>query len=166
MCLEDITLVPLYARDGSVRAYTLIDTADATWVNQHRWCVTSDERAGRIVSGMVVYLHREIMNVSYGNPIIIDHINRQHLDNRRCNLREVTAAQNAQNRSKKAPASSPHRGVTLKKANPRNRTVRDKWVARAANEGRMHHVGHYNTEEEAVEAVRAFRLSHMTHALD
>jgi len=165
MCTEDITLIPLYARDGTVRAYTMIDTADASWVNEDRWHLGSDDRAQRIVSGETVFLHREVMNVDYGNPIIVDHFNRQHLDNRRSNLRLVTQAQNAQNRSKKAPATSKHRGVCWKPArgakNPHGR-----WCARLSVTGIAIHVGYYDTEEAAAEAVQAARRKLMSHAVE
>jgi hypothetical protein len=29
--------IPLRARDGSVKAWALIDAADAAWLNQWRW---------------------------------------------------------------------------------------------------------------------------------
>lgn len=162
MCQEDIVLVPLYARDGGIRAYALIDAEDAPRVNRHTWHLTADDRAGRIVSGETIYLHREVMKVGYGDPAIIDHINRQPLDARKSNLRKVTTAQNAQNRSKKAFAHSKHRGVTW---NPSPRGYKN-WSARFSIGGISHWVGRFYTEEEAAAAVQAARLAHLPYAVD
>lgn len=53
-----------------------------------------------------VLMHRELIGIS---GYQVDHINRNGLDNRRCNLRLTTASQNMQNR--KSWGKSGYRGV-------------------------------------------------------
>lgn len=170
MCYEDIILVPLFDRADNVRAYALIDAADEDLIFAHYWHLGADDRACRIGTGdqggQIIYMHRVVMGVGYGDDIIVDHINRQHLDNRRSNLRLVTTAQNSQNRSKKAPASSQYRGVSFRPADPKNREIRDRWVARVSVGGRMHNIGSFPTEEDAAQAAQEGRIRLMSHAID
>lgn len=65
---------------------------------------------GGKVDGRNVYFHRLIIGANDGH--LVDHINGDTLDNRRCNLRIVNASQNMQNRVKPATGlSSRFKGV-------------------------------------------------------
>jgi hypothetical protein len=86
-------------------------------------------------------LHNLILNPPRG--FIVDHINGDTLDNRRCNLRIASKAQNARNARKRKKSSSPFKGV--------HKTV-DRWMARITFEGTTHYLGHFNTQEEAAVA--------------
>jgi hypothetical protein len=76
---------------------------------------------------------------------IIDHINGIKSDNRWSNLREVTKSQNALNRRK-----HDYRGIR----ETRNKITR--WEAAITLEGARHHIGTYDTEEQAKDAWVAF----------
>lgn len=146
--------IPLRARDGRVRAYTLIDAADAAYAAR-RWCLNSAGYAMRDKRGIL--LHRELLGLSRGDGLQVDHINRDRLDNRRSNLRVVTPGQQAQNKPSEHGASSPHRGVSLHKAS-------GKWRAYGTVAGRTTHIGLFAAEQDAAAAVSAWRTAHMTHA--
>lgn len=87
--------------------YTLVDDVDFERLSQYRWQLHSGGYAFRAayipasksITGKkrrkTVYMHRLIMD----NPEnkMIDHINKDKLDNRRTNLRVVTASQNQMN---------------------------------------------------------------------
>jgi len=63
-------------------------------------------------------LHRYIMN--YTGEHYIDHINGNRLDNRKCNLRIATSAQNSMNKSSGKNTSSKYIGVSFDK-------IKQKW---------------------------------------
>lgn len=59
--------------------------------------------------GCFEWMHRRILGV--GSSWLVDHINNDGLDNRRCNLRVATVSQNARNTAKVPPGSSGFHGV-------------------------------------------------------
>jgi hypothetical protein len=74
---------------------------------------------------------------------VIDHINRNRLDNRKSvNLRYTTVPFNIRNRAKKKDCSSKFQGVYFKHE-------RKKWAAYINIEGVRKHLGHFENEEDA-----------------
>lgn len=155
--------VPLYGRDGSIRAYAIIDAADAEWVSQWRWHLNDGyaRRTEWIPGGRfrAFKLHRELLGLTPDDAAEVDHINRDTLDNRRANLRKATHSGNMQNTSSHADTSSRYRGVSWNKG-------RRRWQAYLSVGGRKVTIGRYRTEEEAHEAVSAARLRLMPFATD
>ena len=98
------------------------------------------------------YLHRVILNAPKGK--YVDHINGNRLDNRRSNLRIVSAIGNGQNRPSAARSNSGYRGVCWIER-------RKQWEAYAfVNYKRAFH-RYCATLAEAVRAVHEWRLAHM-----
>lgn len=91
----------------------------------------------------VFMAHRIIVGAKEGD--IVDHINRDRLDNRRKNLRIVNAYANAINRKLKKENKTGYAGVRRQKKS---------WIASITIDGKWTTLGHYNTFEEAVEARR------------
>jgi hypothetical protein len=87
-------------------------------------------------------MHRLIMNTPKGMDT--DHINGDSLDNRRCNLRICTHAQNQRN-LKKILGNNKYKGVSLFKKT-------QKWRARIQINRMGLHLGYFDTEEEAAKA--------------
>ena len=165
---ESTALIPLRARDGSIRAYAIIDAADAEWVSQWRWHLTNEGYAarGEYVGGgrsqqtvRCFKMHRELLGLTRSDKATVDHINRNRLDNRRCNLRSLDNAVSAQNKASYAGATSPHRGVSLHKPT-------GKWLARIQVNKKAMHIGLFESEAEAAEAARASRARLMPFAVD
>lgn len=166
MCLDDTTVrIPLRAKDGTVRAYALVDAADADFVNQWQWRYASNYAVRNApIEGAgwrQIFMHREILGLPrlpMYRGLVGDHINRDKLDNRRSNLRAVRKSEDQQNIPNRSGISTV-RGVTWHK---RER----KWYARIRVEGTMHHVGSFRTEAEAIEAVRSGRSRLMPFSTD
>lgn len=97
----------------------------------------------------VTLMHRLILGADPGQ--IVDHINGNGLDNRRDNLRLVTAAQNSHNR--RPHGAIPFKGVTWAKGRTRYR-------AELAVSERRIGLGSYATAEEAARAYDAAALAH------
>jgi hypothetical protein len=104
-----------------------------------------------------IRLHRVIMNPEDNQ--IVDHKNRDGLDNRRINLRICTKGENNQNKNIAKNNKSGYRGVSLYKPNGR-------WIARLMVERKAIHLGYFDTPEEANEAVLAAREAWMPFTND
>lgn len=121
----------------------IVDDEDFDFLNQFSWSISSGYPAAWI-SGKVKRMHRVILNLT--DPSVkTDHINRNRLDNRRCNLRLATSSQNAWNKSKASVFSSHYKGVYL------HSTGRF-WIAQISVAGKMKYLGCYRMEAAAAQA--------------
>lgn len=101
--------IPLRNRRKEIVAVALVDPIDYEWANQFRWHLggsTPKYPTRRVPTGKVrprqaaLTLHRAIAELmGIADAPMIDHINRNTLDNRRCNLRPADARLNAQHRN-------------------------------------------------------------------
>jgi hypothetical protein len=138
----------------------IVDDDMEPFLRPWRWRIASNgyvvRDAARKVGGArhTLAMHRIIAGLVHGDPLEVDHINHNRLDNRRENLRLVTRAQNNQNQ----PARSGFRGV--------HRLPSGRWCARASINRQQHHIGVYDTEFEAARAAEEFRAKHMPHSLE
>lgn len=149
-------LIPLYARDGSVRAYAAVDDADFEWASQWTWRLHHQGYVSRADS---LLMHRVLLGLEKGDPRQGDHKNGIRRDNRRTNLRIATLAQNRQNQRARTRTSSRFRGVTWD-------ADRGLWYAGTQIDGERHFVGRFADEVEAGRAVAAFRAEHMPYAIE
>lgn len=149
-------LIPLYRRDGSVRAKAMVSDADYARLMEHRWFMVSGYPARQRKGGVVIYMHNAIRPPSAGEQV--DHRTRDRLDNRRSNLRLIPSGAQAQNtpaRSGGLPQFSPprrslHRGVSWHSA-------RGRWRATVSHDGRQHFCGYFDKEDDAADAARRKR---------
>lgn len=95
-------------------------------------------------NGGAVSLHRYLMKAQPGQ--IVDHINGNPLDNRKANLRFVTAQENGMNRGSNKNKKLP-KGVMYRKANKHR-----PYVACIRHHGLLVHLGAYETVEQAKKA--------------
>lgn len=98
-----------------------------------------------------IYMHRVIVGAISGQ--VVDHINRNTLDNRKENLRICTTTQNAQNAKSHSDSVSPYKGVSpnSKKGKP--------WVSQICIRGKQTRLGVFNTQEEAARAYDAVAVA-------
>lgn len=131
----------------------IIDDADAPLVAGYRW------RAGRGRNTWYAYtvirrdgkrlaprMHQVIMNSQRGE--IVDHRDRDGLNNRRSNLRKCTTAQNICNGCNRKNNTSGFHGVSWDKS-------RQRWSAAIKYSRRMTHLGRHATAEAAARAYDA-----------
>lgn len=137
----------------------LVSDEDYERVSAFKWYAAApapDNRAyyaGRVLDryGKILFLHRFIVGAKDGE--VVDHINRNPLDNRRENLRICDKSTDLQNRSKKAGASSKYVGVALHKSTGR-------YQACISKNGVHYSLGSYASEEEAARAYDDAALKH------
>jgi hypothetical protein len=101
----------------------LVDDQDYERVSQFNWFASKPTVTGRITASRRVahptdpkkqqslYLHRFILNAPPG--LVVDHINGNGLDNRRCNLRLATHSQNHANVGLIANNKTGYKGVSV-----------------------------------------------------
>lgn len=137
----------------------LIDECDVHLLSRGAWrtrknCPRPYVTLNLRVGGQLVtqYLHREIMGVDKG--VLVDHINGNVLDNRRCNLRIATHSQNLMNSKKKCTGrTSRFKGVGLHKSS-------GLWRANIRINGRLCHLGYFTSEVEAAFSYDMASLKH------
>lgn len=134
------------------KKYTILyDESDHEIVNRYTWHIIGFEYPYAItwvrdikVRYKAVRMHRLILGV-YDNRIV-DHRNRNTLDNRRSNIRICTHSENSKN--KKGSGKSKFLGVHfLNKIN--------KWVARIQTGVERKHLGVFESESDAAKAYDA-----------
>ncbi|MED3832962.1 HNH endonuclease [Peribacillus frigoritolerans] len=135
--------------------FAIVDDGDFEYLSQFRWHVTDHGYACRKNSSKNVYMHRELMGFPKG--LQIDHINGNGLDNRRSNLRVVTAHENRKNSGIRSDNVSGYKGVSWDRKNSKWKvgiTVSSKWIhlgrfesltdaAKAYNDGAIKYNGEY-----------------------
>lgn len=136
--IGDVAYLPL----GS-GGETVIDASKA-YVDKYLWHLDAYGYVNGAVDGKQVKLHRYLMGLT-DPKILVDHKNRNPLDNRLSNLRPCSKSQNGANMIRK-PKSNKYKGVFKYGAAL-------KYSAQIQIEGVLHRLGTFNT---AVEAAKAY----------
>ena len=119
----------------------IIDAED--WVKCKDYYWTRKHNCYYVVSPILGNLHRFLLNPP--DNLVVDHINGNPLDNRKCNLRICTIQQNGMNRKVASNNNSGCTGVSkVKRYN--------KWQANIGYKGKSYYLGLYDTKEEAIKA--------------
>lgn len=124
--------------NGTDEPALLSTREDYDLVRQFRWYMAGNGYAASNLGGSRTYLHRFIMRDQLAHGLVVDHINRDKLDNRRENLRVCTQQQNVQNRRRWG--RSPYRGVLPSKG---------RWKVQVSIDGITTYFGTYDSAEEA-----------------
>jgi hypothetical protein len=142
----------IYLGEGK---FTIVEPQDYYWLNTFNWCpkgngpriyaVRITARSNNTIK--TLSMHREIMKAPAG--LLVDHRNRNTLDNRRGNLRLATHTENQRNKGKtSAKTTSRFKGVRFRK----DRSRRKRWEGRIFVNGKRILLGYFMTEEEAAKA--------------
>jgi hypothetical protein len=130
--------------------FAKVDDEDFEYLNQFKWCVQGNGRYVRRLSGYKqVLMHRFIMQPE--NGMVVDHLNGDGLDNRRCNLRVATPSQNGANR-KSIVGNSKYIGV--------HKLKNGTFLSYIKKNYKRTSIGVFNSEEKAAKAynIKALEL--------
>lgn len=125
---------------------TIVDDANYELLSKYKWRYHTNSRTsyaitGQYKDGTYLFMHHLILPPVTG--LVVDHINRNGLDNRRENLRYATKSQNLQNRGKTKKNTSGYKGVSW------NIGI-NKWHVFVKTHGTRVNVGYYKHLKEAV----------------
>jgi hypothetical protein len=133
----DVRQIPL---GGGYYAY--VDAADYEWLSQWTWHLHNGYAARRTKRELIL-MHRQIMQPPEG--MLVDHKNRNKLDDTRVNLWVCTHAENARNRGRPRDASSRFIGVGYDR-------FCGKYYARLYHERKSLFIGYFTDEIAAARA--------------
>jgi len=138
----DIAKVPLYGRGTHLYGWAVIDLQDLDKVKGTAWTLSKTGYAVGRPSGSknAIKMHRYIL-LGLDSGKIVDHIDRNPLNNRRENLRICTTLGNARNTKISKNNTSGFKGV--------RKTKNNTWKARITVNWKEIHLGHFKTKEEA-----------------
>ncbi len=132
--------------------FAVVDSDDFERVSKYRWYAnchhTGQFRARATIPFLsenskqrqtTLLMSRFIIGAKDGE--LVDHINHDMLDNRKTNLRIATHSQNARNTKKRRTTINQYKGIAL--------TVGGKFQARIFVDGKLLHLGIFDTQKEA-----------------
>ena len=129
--------------------YAIVDPGDYERLNKYKWRICGGRGTYYAERGIKqsnkwgsVRMHQEIIKVP--NSMVIDHINRNGLDNRKANLRAATVAQNGWN-GRKRKSRSKYRGIWW------NKKLK-KWRVEIWYNRKRKYIGYFDDEVAAAKA--------------
>lgn len=148
---------------------TVVSDEDFEFLSQWKWCAEKKVRSsfhavrcpkfkkpdGKWSSRHIV-MHNVLAERIFGiipDGQVVDHINRNPLDNTRENLRICSIHENARNTGKQKNTSSKYKGVYF--ASDRNR-----WHARIYCNKTLYQLGYFVSEKDAAEAYNNAAVKH------
>lgn len=130
--------------------FAIVDNKDYKYLNKYNWHVRKTDNTCYAVTNKkvnnkktTVQMHRFLLKLKNKN-LMVDHINRNGLDNRRKNLRICTRSQNLMNSKK------PKKGKTsLFKGVHKLKRKKNPWRAEIRINKKLIYLGVFKTEKEA-----------------
>lgn len=138
--VKDCAYIVLYDNKNIPIGKAIIDIKDIEIVKKFKWCLCKN---GYVKNSNHKYLHRILLEE---DKLYVDHINGNTLDNRRCNLRACTNADNLKNRIK-IPKNNTSGIIGV-----RFRKDRNKWYAEIQYNGNKVNLGSFSNLEDAIKA--------------
>lgn len=130
---KEITFIIVVDYKGETKGKIIVDTEFCNVAKKYTWFITTAGYACANEKGKKILMHRLMMGEQV--ELFVDHINRNRKDNRKNNLRLVTAKENNWNKACK--------GFYVQKG---------KYVARISVNGKTINLGSFKTEKGAIKA--------------
>lgn len=126
----------------------IVDDEDYDLISNYNWYARVTKNSVYAVSNInktTVQMHRFILNA--GKEFMVDHIDRNGLNNTKINLRIASRSQNLMNSKKpKNGKTSKYKGVCLNKQTPNNKKC---WRAEIRINRKSHFIGYFYNEKDA-----------------
>lgn len=135
-----IAIIEIFNKNKDKIAETLVDDDTYYDLTKYHWSINKENYVKNKSLGRI---HRYIMD--YNGDNIVDHINNNQLDNRKCNLRIATRQQNMMNKKSAKNSTSKYIGVSYDES-------RNKWVACIMINGKTKFLGRFDFEIDAAKA--------------
>ena len=139
--VNNLIFIPLSNKYGNIIEYTYTELKNFEKIRMHSFSLCSKRNAKNIYAWTSTD-HVNMHEIIYGKKAMrgfrLDHINSHGLDNRSCNLRLLTDAENSFNRK---PSSDDYLGVNFHVGS-------NKWTSEILYKGERYHLGYFNTPEE------------------
>lgn len=135
-------IIELFNKKKEKIGETIVDEENYNDLMKYQWCISRGYVHG-IVDSKIIRLHRHVLN--YNGKDVVDHINNNPLDNRKCNLRIVTSKQNSMNKKSSKNSTSEYIGVSWEKS-------RNKWITSITINNKSKFLGRFKDEKEAAKA--------------
>lgn len=139
-----------YTDDGIVGVFDsgkemIFDKEDLELISSRPWFIDHEGYASTRYGDERIRLHRLLLREEIPVGKVVDHVNRNRLDNRRFNLRICTQKINVHNSSTRKTNKSGVTGVFYDKKACR-------WRAQISRGGKTKHIGIFDDFEDAVRA--------------
>ena len=144
---ENYNEMELYNPKGEVKAIVIFDKEDTEKILQYKWKLSHGYCS-------CTFLKKTLHNYLTGWDIV-DHINRNKLDNRKCNLRKVTKSENAMNSKVYCTSKTGIKGVCWYKAYK-------KWSANIMIDYKNKFLGYFDDIDDAKKARYEAELKYHT----
>lgn len=141
----DTVKIFCYNRKSELSGVLTIDKEDFELCKNYTWYIVKNYASTRPPGKEPIKIHHLLLNHTPSKLLEIDHINTDGLDNRRCNLRLSTIAQNRYNRKKHIDNTSGYKGVYWNKQ-------KNKWCANIQKNHTNYHLGFYSNLLDAAMA--------------
>lgn len=144
------------------RKTTQISDSDFISISKFNWRIDNNGYATRYYfckktkKQKIIFMHKQIYGHKDG--FVVDHKDRDKLNNKRSNLRFATKSQNSMNSEKKShikgkPCSSKYKGVSFEKR-------KNLWISYITISGKAKKVGRFKKEEDAARNYNKFAKIH------
>lgn len=148
----DVAFIPL--GPNGRQGYAMISADDVSKVEMNSWRLDSHGYAIKSIRVDKKTKNIALHHIIYKKPdngMVIDHINRNKLDNRRENLREVSYSLNSANcsRRKSVKENRPYPGVRRIKNRKTGETY-DTWEVTIKFKKKIEYTGYFNNVEDAI----------------
>lgn len=137
-----------YIQIGNTNQKATCDKDMVESLKQYYWYIGNDGYAYTMINKKTIKMHKLIVGEHCGE--VIDHINRNKLDNRRENLRSTTYSMNNFNQKSRGNVSGTV-GVYR---------IKNKWRSTITVNGKNIHIGYFDNINEAVQARKQAELKY------